>query len=87
MIDLHKLALLSLASTVGFGLPGPIELMMIAVQMVFFGFWIWMIVDCAINESREGNDRIVWMLVILFLCCLGALIYFFVRYLPRTARS
>lgn len=42
-------------------------------------FWIWMIVDCATNEPSEGQDKVVWILVILFTHFIGACIYFFVR--------
>lgn len=42
-------------------------------------FWIWMLVDCAKNEPRKGNDRIVWVLVIALTHLLGALIYYFAR--------
>jgi hypothetical protein len=41
-------------------------------------FWIWMIIDCLQNEP-SGSEKIVWLLVIIFLHLLGALIYFFVR--------
>lgn len=61
------------------------------MEIVFFAFvvlpllitgmvlWIWMIIDCAMNEPSEGNDKLVWMLIILLTSWLGALIYFFVR--------
>jgi len=42
-------------------------------------FWIWMLVDCAKNEPREGNDRIVWVIVIALTHLLGATIYYFAR--------
>jgi prolipoprotein diacylglyceryltransferase len=42
-------------------------------------FWIWMIVDCATKEPAEGNDKIVWILIILLTHVVGAAIYFFVR--------
>ena len=41
--------------------------------------WIWMIVDCATNEPAEGNEKIVWILVLVFTHFLGALIYLLVR--------
>ena len=41
-------------------------------------FWIWMLIDCATNASIDGTQKIIWILVILFLHFLGALIYFFV---------
>ena len=46
-------------------------------------FWIWMIIDCATRESSQGNDKIVWILVIILTNVIGALIYFFVRKLGR----
>jgi hypothetical protein len=42
-------------------------------------FWIWMIVDCINKESKEGNDRVLWLLVILLAHWIGALIYFLFR--------
>lgn len=44
-----------------------------------FVFWIWMIVDCATKEPSEGNDKIIWILVVIFLGWIGALIYFLAR--------
>jgi hypothetical protein len=42
-------------------------------------FWIWMIIDCATNEPSGGNDKLVWILVIVLASWIGALIYYFVR--------
>ena len=42
-----------------------------------FVFWIWMLVDAIKNPRLNGTERIVWVLVIVFLHFLGALIYFF----------
>ena len=42
-------------------------------------FWVWMIVDCATKEPSEGNDKVVWLLVILLTNWIGALIYYFIR--------
>ena len=43
-----------------------------------FVFWLWMLIDAIKNSSLTGNARIVWVLVIIFVPCLGSLIYFFV---------
>jgi len=66
---------------------------MLIVAIFLFGlvfasiaFCIWMLVDCLKNEPSEGNDKIVWLLVILLLQGLGALIYFFVRRPERIKR-
>ena len=42
-------------------------------------FWVWMLVDCLMNESSEGNDKIIWAVVILATHLLGAALYYFVR--------
>ena len=44
-----------------------------------FLFWVWMLVDCATNEPNEGNNKVVWILIIVLLHFLGALIYFIFR--------
>ena len=62
---------------------------------IFFGgiiamlatiFWIWMVIDCAMNESNEGNDKIVWIIIILLTHLLGAIIYFVLRRPQRKAQ-
>lgn len=40
-------------------------------------FWLWMLVDCAMNESDEGNTRLIWVLIIIFVHFIGAVLYFF----------
>ena len=48
--------------------------------------WIWMIIDCATNEPPEGNEKIVWILIIVFTHWIGALIYLIVRRPERKRR-
>ena len=45
-------------------------------------FWIWMLVDAA-TSSLAGTEKIVWILVILFLHVLGAILYYFIARKPR----
>jgi len=42
-------------------------------------FWIWMLIDCASKEPSQGNDKVIWILVIVFTHFIGALIYYFIR--------
>jgi hypothetical protein len=42
-------------------------------------FWIATLIDCAVNEPSEGNDKIIWILVLIFTHALGALLYRFIR--------
>lgn len=50
----------------------------IAIAIWAFVFWILMIVDCATRKFRDSTEKIVWMIVIVFLQIIGALIYYFV---------
>jgi len=48
-------------------------------------FWIWALIDCINNESTEGNERIVWVVVIAVTHWIGALIYLVARRPRRKA--
>lgn len=63
---------------------------MMIVPMVLFGcggilflgaiaFWIWMLVDCITKEPDQGNDKLIWVLVIVLLGLIGALVYLIAR--------
>jgi len=51
-------------------------LCVLAFGVLAFVFWIWMLIDAIKNPRLDGTQRIVWVLVIVFLHALGALIYF-----------
>lgn len=71
---------LFIAEAISGGLGGP-EIIMIGLVLGIMGFWIWMLVDCATKEN--SNNRVLWLLVIALSGIIGAVIYFFVRKLPR----
>jgi hypothetical protein len=37
------------------------------------------LIDCAVNEPSEGNDKLIWIIILIFTHALGALIYRFAR--------
>ena len=53
------------------GLPG----LMILASI----FWLWTLVECVTKEPSEGNDKIVWTILIIFVPWIGAILYYFVR--------
>ena len=71
---LAKMALISLPSWGAFAFAG------ILVGIVLFVFWIWMIIDCAKRKFRNNIEKIVWILVIIFVNWVGALAYLIVVY-------
>jgi len=69
----HHYGLGCLFALIAFGLAGSV-------------FWIWALIDCATREPNEEGQKIVWILVILFLHFLGALLYVLVRRPDRVRR-
>jgi len=67
------------------GLGGIFVLFFFVLGILGTILWIWMIIDCATKEPSEGNDKIVWLLIIIFTGWIGALIYFLVRRPKRKA--
>ena len=49
------------------------------VGIASFAIWVWMLIDCITNEPSEGNDKVIWLLIILLLHGLGAVLYYFIR--------
>ncbi len=60
-------------------LPLLIIIPMVLIGLALMAFWIWMLIDCATKESSQGNDKLIWILIIVFTHWIGALIYFLVR--------
>ncbi len=40
-------------------------------------FWLWMLVDCALNKKMRAGSKVCWFIFIFFTQIVGALIYFF----------
>ena len=59
--------------------------LLVGLGLLAVGFWIWMLVECATKESSAGNDKLIWVLIILFTHLLGALLYCFIRRPSRKA--
>ena len=55
-----------------------IVLVLGVIGILTFAFWVWMIIDCAKNKGLSDGERIVWILVIIFVQVIGTVIYFFV---------
>ncbi|BDS08321.1 hypothetical protein NT6N_33610 [Oceaniferula spumae] len=63
----------------------PILLILVLLfGLAVLAFWIWTLVDCVKNEPSEGNDKVVWILVIVLAGWIGSLIYLLAR---RPARK
>lgn len=63
---------------IGAGFAILLWLFLALIGVFLFIFWILMLVNAITNSRLSGTEKIVWVLVIIFLHFLGALIYFFV---------
>ncbi|MBI2109727.1 PLDc N-terminal domain-containing protein [Candidatus Woesearchaeota archaeon] len=61
-----------------FGLGMGFMLLIGLIWILALIFWIWMITDCVSRKFKNGSDKIVWVLVLIFLNVLGAGIYYFI---------
>ncbi len=52
------------------------------IGLLLFIYWLRTLIDCIINEPSEGSEKIIWVLVIIFLNLIGAIVYTIVR-LPK----
>ncbi|MBN2182161.1 MAG: PLDc_N domain-containing protein [Sedimentisphaerales bacterium] len=62
------------------------------IALIFMGIgfgglvlWIWALIDCINNETDEGNERVIWVVVIAAAQLIGALIYLIARRPKRMA--
>lgn len=53
-------------------------ILIFAIAILSLVFWIFMIIDCATRKFKQDSEKIVWIIVLVFLHVLGALIYYFV---------
>lgn len=68
-VIISTLLIIFLAFIIGF--------IILGVIILAFVFWILMIVDCAKRKFKEEGEKIVWILILIFLHILGAIIYYF----------
>ena len=66
-----------IASIIGGFIALVVWLVLAAISLAGLLFWVWMLIDAIRNKSLSDNERIVWVLVIIFVNLLGAVIYFF----------
>ena len=54
-------------------------LLIIALAVASFIFWILMIIDCVKrNKWHSESEQIAWVLIVVLLGLLGAILYYFI---------
>ena len=69
------------------GLSTFLPLGFILIAFLGFCFWLWMLIECALKEPSVGNDKVVWVLIILLTNVLGGVLYFIFRRPKRKRES
>lgn len=59
------------------GLPGGFELLLFVPVLLCLVLTIWALIDI-LRSNFRGNDKIIWVLVVLFLQFFGAILYFLI---------
>jgi len=49
------------------------------IMIPLLGFWIWMLIDVIKRVPSENNQKLIWLLVLIFGGFIGAIIYYFVQ--------
>lgn len=60
-------------------------LLWLVIVIGIFVLWIWTLIDCIKNEPDEGNEKVVWVVVIAAANWIGAIIYLIMRRPKRKA--
>jgi hypothetical protein len=60
-----------------------VTLFLILLGLALCIFWIWMLVSAIQNNGLNGTERLIWVLVIIFLHFLGAFLYLLLGHSKR----
>ncbi len=60
--------------------------LLIIFGALFFGAWIYALVDCLRSEFRRSGDKIAWLLVVILLPILGSFLYLVLSHKQKLLR-
>ena len=52
-------------------------IVILAVAILGFALWIWALVDSLNRKYKHHDNRILWVLVVVFAGLIGAIVYYF----------
>lgn len=55
----------------------------IALAIFMFVFWILMIIDCAKRKFKSDSEKVIWILLLIFLSWIATIIYYFAVKAPN----
>jgi hypothetical protein len=61
------------------GIGGVLVFLFLALIAVgYFAFWLWMLIHSITNKGLKDTEKLLWVLLIVFLAFLGPILYFFI---------
>ena len=60
---------------------------LILIAALAFVFWLIMLIDSITRKFKDSSEKIIWVIVNVFLGLLGALIYYFVVFIKDKNKS
>lgn len=64
-----------------------IILLVIVLSILLFVFWLWMLIDCIKRKFSDDSQKVVWILLMVFLGVIASLIYYFAVYRESKKRK
>jgi hypothetical protein len=58
---------------------GLVEMFFLLLLGLCAAIWIWALVDCLRYEPAQGNEKLIWIIVIVFTYVIGAILYLLIR--------
>jgi hypothetical protein len=75
-------------STMLLGMPGAGEWIVVLVALSFIVlFPLIALIDIIRNEFRGSNDKVIWVIIVLFIPFLGSVLYYWIGTEQKTVRS
>ena len=55
--------------------------------LIYLGFWVYALINCLSNEFRGPNQKLIWIILILFAPFIGTFLYLSMSRSSKVKRS
>jgi hypothetical protein len=53
-------------------------MMILILSLGMVGFWIWTLIDLLRSDFEDENNKIIWLLLVIFLPVIGVILYWLI---------
>lgn len=58
--------------------PGLADILLIPFVLLPLVLWVWALLDLLKSSFRSGSEKLIWLVVVVFIPLLGPLLYIFI---------